>query len=274
MRYARTLDSATVKIHSALIDAELFVKMLKKGVDNNCYMLSKDASEDVVSLTGKMDDTRLILNGFRDVKAIEKGPTSVKTLDIQFNDLVLVHYHCGISPEPSAIDINTMKLALKAQILATIPGRPRVFGIASPTVVGRSFCLDLALYEPVPKMNIGYDTSSINVKDYSFLKVRKKAFLRYEVEEGELVSYGEICVTPEDGCVPYRYGSTDELVLEDFIFIASYRINTSKEEFIFIKLSDIANKAYYIKVFSLNIDEIVIRVVPWKVFHKASTKGL
>jgi len=273
LRYVRTLDSATVKVHSALIEAELFVKMLKKGIDNNCYVLSKDAAEDVISLTGSMDDTKLILNGFRDVKAIEKGPTSVRTYDVQFNDLVLVHYHCGISPEPSVIDIDTMKLALKAQLLATVPGRPRVFGIASPTVVGNSFCLDLALYEPVPKVSIGYDVGSIVIKDYNFLKVRKKGFMRYEVEEGELISYGEICVTPEEGCVPYRYGSTQEIVLEDFIFIASYKVNTSKDEFIFIKISDEGNRAYYIKVFSLKIDEAVIRVVPWRVFRKVSIKG-
>ncbi|UXD22883.1 hypothetical protein IPA_09205 [Ignicoccus pacificus DSM 13166] len=111
-------------MHRALINAEIFVDVLRKGVQNKCYKISKDASEDVISFIGKMDDELLLLERARDVSALEKGPTSVKTADLKPEDLVLVHYHCGISPEPSAIDIDTMSLALRVQLLATIPGRP------------------------------------------------------------------------------------------------------------------------------------------------------
>ncbi len=273
MRYVRTLDSATITIHSAMVDPNVFPFLLKKGIENNCYMLSKDASEDVVSLLGSMTDKLLVLERVREASPTAKGPTYVRTLDLRPEDLVLVHYHCGIAPEPSSIDVDTMTLALRAQILATIPGRPRVFGIASPVQSARSFCIDLAIYEPVPSMSIGYDIINVNVKDFSFLRIKRKAFIPIEYEEDAIVVYGDPCTTPEETCIPYRFGDSPELTLEDFIFIASYRVNTGKNEFIYLKLTSESVKGYAIKIFKLDLGRAVIRGVPWRIKRRASTNA-
>jgi hypothetical protein len=248
-----------------MLKPHIFVDILKKGIDNNCYRISKDASEDVISLIGDVNDDFIIIERAREVKALEKGPANVRTADLRPEDLILVHYHCGISPEPSAIDIDTMSLALRVQLLATIPGRPRVFGIASPSQSGRSFCVDLALYEPVPSMSVGYNVVKVSVKDYKFVRIRKKAFVSYEVEDDEVIVYGEPCTVPERGCTPYRLGSNPEISLEDFIFIASYSINTKLSEFLYIKLTADTVRGYAIKVFNLDIKKAVIRGIPWRI---------
>ncbi|UXD22884.1 hypothetical protein IPA_09210 [Ignicoccus pacificus DSM 13166] len=140
-----------------------------------------------------------------------------------------------------------------------------MFGIASPTQSGRSFCIDLALYEPVPMMSIGYEDIKVNVKDYSFIRIKKKAFISYEIDEGELAIYGEPCSTPEEGCIPYRVGSTSKITLEDFIFIGSYHLNTKLSEFPYVKITGDKVRGYAIKVFNLDVKKAVIRGVPWRV---------
>ncbi len=271
MRYARTLDSATVSVHKALINPSIFTDLLDIGIKNNCYALSKDASEDVVALSGEMDDMFIRLYKSRYMRALEKGPTHVRTYDLQPDDLVVAHYHCGIPPEPSSIDIDTMKLALRAQLHATVPGKPRVFGIISPVVTGRSFCLDLGIYEPVPDMNIAYNIRRLRIKDVSVLEERRKGFARYEFDGDYLIV--ELCDEPsEPFCLPFRYGDVADITLEDFIFIGSYYVNTGEDEFAYFKVTPTKSVAYEVKVTKLVKERAVIRGVVWGIL-RASTRG-
>ncbi|HIH90375.1 hypothetical protein [Ignicoccus hospitalis] len=271
MPYARTLDSATVPVHNAVIDPAVFVPLAEVGIKNKCYELTVDASEDVVSFSGSLDDTTITINSVRYMKAVEKGPTHVRTYDFLPDDVVVAHYHCGIPPEPSAIDVETMKLALRAQLMATLPGRPRVFGIISPTVAGSSFCLSLSLYEPVPKATIAFKTERLRLGDLDFLEGIRKGFVR--LEEGDSEYYlTDLCEGLERGCYPFRYGSVPEIVLEDFIFILSYSINTKKKKFPYAKVSPSKAVVYEVEVANFDAKDAVIRGLVWRL-RGASTRG-
>ncbi|ALU12730.1 hypothetical protein EYM_06860 [Ignicoccus islandicus DSM 13165] len=248
--------------------------LLKKANENNCFNLSKDASEDVVSFMGFMNDKEIYVTNARPMRAIEKTPVSVRTTDAKPEDLVTVHYHCGIAPSPSAIDIATMTLALKTQILATVPGRPRVFGIVSPTHAGNSLCLDLAIYEPVPQMTIGYDKFKVHVNKVVGIGTRKKGFAKVYRDGSTVDIDGSECTLPSKKCIPFRIGTTGEIVLEDFIFIASYYVNVGESEFQYLKLSPHLNVLYDVKVFNLDIEKAVIRGTTWTLGREDSTKGL
>jgi len=242
------------------------------GIKNNCYMISKDASEDVVALRGTMNDLIIEIHEARYMRAVEKGPTHVRTYDLQPNDLIVAHYHCGIPPDPSSIDINTMKIALKAQIFATIPGKPRIFGIISPTIAGRSFCLDIGIYEPLPNISIAYNTKKLRIKDLNIIEVRKKGLAVVDYD-GEEYYFLEVCEEPNEHCVPYRYGTVGDLVVEDLIFIASYSLNFKKNEFPYLKIAPSKSLVYEVKVSKLSTEDVVIRGVAWSIL-KASTREL
>jgi len=272
LHYARTLDSATVTVHRALIDPEVFKTLLDVGIKNNCYMISKDASEDVVALRGIINDLIIEIHEARYMRAVEKGPTHVRTYDLQPNDLIVAHYHCGIPPDPSSIDINTMKIALKAQLFATIPGKPRVFGIISPTIAGRSFCLDIGIYEPLPNVSIVYNTKKLKIRELDVIEMRKKGLAVVEYDEGEYY-FLEVCDEPHERCVPYRYGTVGELVAEDLIFIASYSLNFKRTEFPYLKIAPSKSVVYEVKVSKLSAEDVVIRGVSWNVL-KVSPREL
>ncbi len=273
MPYARTLDSATVPIHRLRISPHVFEFLLRKSIENNCFNLSKDASEDVVSFLGFMSDSEVIVTSVRPMNALEKSPVSVRTVDAQPEDMVTVHYHCGIAPSPSAIDVATMTLALKTQLLATLPGRPRVFGIVAPVQSGNSLCLDLAIYEPVPSMTIGYDVRRVGVSKIIGLGGKRKGFAKFYIEENSVEVDGSDCLFPSDKCEPFRIGDSKDVVLEDFIFIASYYVNTGIEEFHYLKIGQHANSLYKIKVFNLDIERAVIRGTTWKLDRGVSSRG-
>ncbi|NPA84405.1 MAG: hypothetical protein GXO07_00165 [Crenarchaeota archaeon] len=239
---------------------------------NKCYMLSKDASEDVVALSGTMDDIVIKVERARYMRALDKGPTYVRTYDLQPDDLIVAHYHCGIPPEPSSIDVDTMKIALRAQLYATIPGKPRVFGIISPVVVGRSFCLDIGIYEPVPDISIMYNAKKLKIKDIDNI-AKKKGFAKTEYDrDADEYSLTGFCSEPDKTCVPYRYGNVADIVLEDLIFIASYRINFDITEFPYLKITPSKAVAYEVKVSKLSKDRVVVRGVTWSPL-KGSPRG-
>ena len=266
------MDSATVPVHRAVIDPKVFVTLAEVGIKNKCYELSMDASEDVVSLVGTMDDLLIKVVGSRYMRALEKGPTHVRTYDFSPEDIVVCHYHCGIAPEPSAIDLESMRLAVRAQLVATVPGRPRVFGIISPTIAGSSFCINLNLYEPVPLAFINYDVSQLKIKNLDEVERLRKGFAIIE-EEGGTYYLEEPCEGLEEGCYPVRFGSSPDIVLEDFIFILSYPIHPKLKRFPYAKVSPAKALTYEVEVINVDLERIVVRGLVWKALG-GSTKGL
>ena len=254
-----------------VLDPKVFVTLTEIGIKNKCYELTVDASEDVVSLVGTMDDLVIKITGSRYMKAVDKGPTHVRTYDFSLEDIVVCHYHCGIAPEPSAIDLESMKLALKAQLMATVPGRPRVFGIISPIIAGSSFCISLNLYEPVPMATINYNTAKLKIRDLDSVERLRKGFAVIE-EEGETYYLEEPCETLEEGCYPTRFGTSPEIVLEDFIFILSYHVNTKLKKFPYAKVSPTKAVAYEVEVTNVDLNRATVRGLVWKALG-GSTRG-
>ena len=207
------------------------------------------------------------------MRGFDKSPTFVKTYDFSENDLIIAHYHCGIAAEPSAIDLNTMKTALRLQLLATVPGRPRMYGIFAPKTVGMSFCIDIAFFEPLPEMTIGYNVRKLESNvDVDTLKEARKGFAEV-IRDGNVYVINDLCDYYEDSCYPFRYGDTPSISPEDFIFIASYHFNTKRKEFLYMKITSTKLVAYEVAVSNFNHDGVVVRGMPWTLL-RASTRGL
>ena len=56
MPYARTLDSATLEVHRVLMADVTILPITEVAIRNKCYIMNKDASEDVVALKGELKD--------------------------------------------------------------------------------------------------------------------------------------------------------------------------------------------------------------------------
>ncbi len=273
MPYARTLDSATLEVHKVFMPDTVILPITEVAIRNKCYVLNKDASEDVVAFNGELRDFEAKVRNARYMRSLDKGPTHVRTSDFDENDIIVAHYHCGIAPEPSAIDLNTMKNALRFQLLATVPGRPRIYGILAPKLVGMSFCVDIAFFEPLPEMTIGYEERKLESSvDFDTLKEARKGFVEV-MREGNAYLINDLCDFFEDECYPFRYGDTFKISPEDFIFIASYHMNTKRKEFLYMKITTTRLVAYEVKVSNFNPDGVVIRGLPWT-FLRASTREL
>ncbi len=263
MPYARTLDSATLEVHKVLMPDTIILPITEIAIRNKCYVMNKDASEDVVALNGELRDFEVRVRGARYMRSLDKGPTHVRTYDFNENDIIIAHYHCGIAPEPSAIDISTMKNALRFQILATVPGRPRIYGIFAPKLIGMSFCIDIAIFEPLPEMSIGYEERRLESSvELDTLKNARKGFAEV-LKEGSSYMINDLCGYPEGECYPFRYGDSFKIAPEDFIFIASYHMNTKRKEFLYMKITSTKLIAYEVKVLNFNPDGIVVRGLPW-----------
>ena len=264
MRSAQTLDSATVKTHTVMVKPEVFVDLTRYGIENKCYAMTKDATEAMVGLGGELGDIYITVKKSRLIRPKVATATFVSSYDLSPEDVIVLHYHCGIPPEPSMIDLETMRERLKLQVVSTKPGRPRVYAIASPHFLTSGFALDIKFFEPVPYMSISTRKVSLLNKDVFFLLRGNKGFAKYEKWGGGIEVKGED-EEPRDNTMPFRRGEVCEIAVEDFIFIASFYYNTKLTDFPYLKLCKRNYMLLEVNILSFKLNEAVLRVLSWTV---------
>ncbi len=264
MHSAQTLDSATVRTHAVKVKPEVFVDLTRYGIENRCFALTRDATEAMVGLKGKLKDDRILIDGARLIKPRVASATFVSSFDLSPEDVIVLHYHCGIPPEPSAIDVETMREKLKLQIVSTKPGKPRVYAIASPHFLSSGFVLDVRFFEPLPYMSISVRKVNLTNKDVAYLLKSEKGFATFEKWGGEIKVEGEV-EEPMRGSMPFRRGEVCEIMVEDFIFIASFYYNTKSLDFPYLKICDDNYFIVEVSVLSFKLNEAVLRVLGWTV---------
>ncbi len=262
MHSAQTLDSATVRTHAVKIKPEVFIDLVKYGIENRCFAMTKDATEAMVGLGGEMRDRYVAIRKTRLIKPKVASATFVSSYDLTPEDIVVLHYHCGIPPEPSMIDLETMREKLKLQIVSTKPGKPRIYAIASPHFLTSGFALDIKFFEPVPYMSITLRKVNLLNKDVFYLLKSNKGFAKYEKWGGGIEVKGEDD-EPREDTLPFRKGDACEITVEDFIFIASYYYNTRLTDFPYLKLCDKNYMLIEVGILAFKLDEAVQRVLSW-----------